>query len=787
MVYIEQKKREKQPVYFLPIGQSVYQKSLIDILVQLHKTHILSYLDTLSKGEGFENGVTNQVKLEDTDQDGDIKIGDDKKMDDDSMINAFIFNVKQVINHPTLLVDHYIPRNLLLLNSKENVLGLSYKYHYVSEILDSLITKDVRKTIVICGSNSKELDLIESFLLGKSGLQYYRFSGSSLYYDNHGSFDFNKEENTESENSSSRSTPSPIINISSNNIKKKYSGRSKKISNIFESGSSSPEKNNGNSNSNSSNKKKKKTGRPPSAEKQLLQQQLDEQREREHNEEYIPKLSKNNEDFIKLQNEKKNKKLNVYLILSSQLKYLLNFEDLKSDLIITLDSNFIDFNDITKNLNNKIPIIKPIIIESLEHYEWELKYDLNLDLSLFDNNEYKGFQNQKNKRNTRLNEQNQIKDKEANDISKEDFNKLLILLSIGSLNNVKVDLPSTMPPVSNKVIDWLIDPVNNTYPYESNIETKLPHLINKDIIEIIKNKLNFKYTLNNTLDIEEINKYKFFNNEKNDQINKNLNNEHNNKKIKYNNDNEEFFNEYIPKYFSYQEYQSKLTILIMKMLEEMNKWMNETTYLLNWIHLDETERQNVLDSGNEKCGELFKKNRDLKVLIEGRNKVKERNNIEFNKLKDTNEKLNKRLAQYKDDKVEIKSESNNKSEELLKKVEKLKEDIEKNEQESSLIRNEYQEMSNKAAELSLVVKKIDEINKQLENDSKGIFNDIHLNSIKEKKQYYEDKIQKMKNDESVWKGYLQILNNELEKRNSTVSNNENIRTNGRSRHNTPYN
>ncbi|GMM48699.1 Hda2 protein [Pichia kluyveri] len=643
---------DKVPVHYLPLHETIYQKRLKEILIQLHKNHLLSYLKDLKISP-------NDI---DKEADGEIKkeIGNDGssgQMSDNSIFEAFNFNCKQILHHPTLLVDHYIPKNLLLLNSKENIISLSNKYLQISNILDGLVEKKVKKTIIISVSDAKEMDLIESVLIGKNGLQYYRFSGSSLYYDNHGSFDFhwNSKNETIGENIK-------IEEIST--VKRKTNGRTKK----------SPVENTAQEDT----KRKKKMGRPSSAEKRAREQNAqinaaiaaresssvsedtEKYKGRDETEEYIPKISKNNKQFTEILEEKESKRINIYLILSSQLKYLLQFEDLQSDLVISLDCKTNESEELSSIVKNKIHVLKPIIIESLEHYEWEMM--------------------QENEENSSI---------------------LLTLLSIASNEEEKAKKDEVD---DNKMIEWIIDPINHGYPYNEKIKSKYRPVFDESLI------LRVKDTLESRPD--------------------------GNKRIKLS-------GEGIPKVFTYQKYQYYLTNLINENIRGMNIWIDNSENELKDVHLKETNREDIIDVGNYEIGEIFKNNRDIKVKIELRSKVKERNESEYQKLVEVRDVLKKG--------------SNEDIESLKEKISSLKMEIEASEKESGVIRAEYQEKSTLAVEKTRELKSIEILNKQLIEDSKGIFHQMRLKSIRDEQAFINRRLRELANDKKSWEGIIQVL------------------------------
>ena len=144
-------------IYYLPIDQTLAQKELVELMVQLHRKSILK---SLGKLKVEETGST-------VDADGN------PYLNDNVMLETFVSCVREIDNHPTLLVNHFIPRNLLLLDTKSNIISSSLKYVTLDNILNKLTERGKPKTLIISVSNGKELDLVESILIGKNGLQYY--------------------------------------------------------------------------------------------------------------------------------------------------------------------------------------------------------------------------------------------------------------------------------------------------------------------------------------------------------------------------------------------------------------------------------------------------------------------------------------------------------------------------------------------------------------------------------------------------------------------------------------
>lgn len=155
-------------VYYLPVGLSPVQRDLHEILIKLHKNSIISELT--DKDDDLGSSFT---KNSPADSDSSYPL-----LTDDDMQNLLYRNMTLISNHPYLLVEHYMPKKLLLMESHERLLLASDKFNKFDRLLN--VIQDLSLNIVIVGHNIKELDLIEAFILGRS-LNYKRYSGTSLY------------------------------------------------------------------------------------------------------------------------------------------------------------------------------------------------------------------------------------------------------------------------------------------------------------------------------------------------------------------------------------------------------------------------------------------------------------------------------------------------------------------------------------------------------------------------------------------------------------------------------
>lgn len=157
-----------EKVYYLPVGLSPVQRDLYEILIKMHKNSIIKQLsdgeDEL--GSSYVNGTPNDIDSSST------------ILSDDDLQDLLYRNITLVSNHPYLLVEHYMPKKVLLMESHERLFLASDKFNKFDKLLGVL--QDLPLNVVIVGHNIKELDLIEAFILGRD-LNYKRYSGTPLY------------------------------------------------------------------------------------------------------------------------------------------------------------------------------------------------------------------------------------------------------------------------------------------------------------------------------------------------------------------------------------------------------------------------------------------------------------------------------------------------------------------------------------------------------------------------------------------------------------------------------
>lgn len=158
-------------VSYLLVDLTAFQKDLVEILISLHASSF-------------------KQELESTDD--EIKNGNEKmypQLSARQMMYIFDSNFRAVANHPCLLVDHYMPRQLLRMEPSENLINNSDKFRKLQQILFAIIERDrtqFPQVVRVClvSHSVRELDLLEGLILGQR-VRIKRLSGTSLYDEKH--------------------------------------------------------------------------------------------------------------------------------------------------------------------------------------------------------------------------------------------------------------------------------------------------------------------------------------------------------------------------------------------------------------------------------------------------------------------------------------------------------------------------------------------------------------------------------------------------------------------------
>lgn len=787
-VYVKQVMNNEN-VYNIPISLTKYQNELIEILLQLHRPSLLKYIDNILNN-------TNGTTKSELNSDSSIS---SENLSDESLRELLLSNIYQITTHSSLLVNHYMPNKMLLMDTKETLNNGSSKFGKLNEIINGLIRMtdftDIKgKNIIITASTSKELDLIESTLLGKE-LQYYRFSGSSIYYQNHGTFNYvnnglkqnentvnnvssNKSEENDDTNGNkksdtsngknSKSTSSAASSTTGAGATKKTKGRKPKksatanekkgqeteeISNSNSNDTTNTNGSNESNNSGSSHGRTKRTGKSTKTD------------------EYISRISKNSEVYEKLKEKEGKNKLNIYLILSGQLKNLIinNFNGPKENLnnrSIKLRNDKIDFiisldpfvNQI-QNISYSIPIIKLIPINSIEHIS-----------ILFNNKNFKSLNEER---------QNLVYDTILNRNKNNDDND----------NNNQSISDSQM----QLLLNWLLNPIPKDFPKDIKLREDII-----DYTNINNNNKVLKYNeLKNSLKdlnftkLYNLKNYKFFQEEEKEEKEEETNG-NSIKKIKIDIDSENNSENLINSKWinmTYNEYELNLSDLITRHYKETINSIKSGKKFIELVRNDESKRQDNFETKNEKIGKFYKDNQEIKITVDNLNRNLSKNIDEISKYEKNKEKLTNRINKFDNINNISEIEINEQEKKKLELNDKLKIQQDSNgliNQKNERLRINYQESSASAAELSNELKSLknsnEEINKKLKGPSKELYNEYLNNSIK------FNEFEKLKIDKQIefLKNYCSKLNLIVKERNLLLSNVVNSRSTRHSRSSTPY-
>ncbi|EGW31696.1 structural maintenance of chromosome protein 3 [Spathaspora passalidarum NRRL Y-27907] len=160
-------------VCYLPTLLTRFQQSVVDLLLHLFSSELLNEV----KSKRLRTSIDSLLESAPTTKENGLNTYE--------KISLLYEQLMKVNCNPSLLVDHFIPKKILLVETNERQTNLSGKSQLFNRIVDSLIdTKRYPEgfyMLVVAGS-VKELELIEGLILGKR-LYYENYSSAKLYDD----------------------------------------------------------------------------------------------------------------------------------------------------------------------------------------------------------------------------------------------------------------------------------------------------------------------------------------------------------------------------------------------------------------------------------------------------------------------------------------------------------------------------------------------------------------------------------------------------------------------------
>lgn len=166
----------KNEVIFLPTTLTELQESLIELVLHLFSSELLNEV----RAKKLKTSIDNLLESSNVINDSNNNINNSSKED---KISLCFEQLAIIENHPSLIIDHFIPKKILLLETIERQLNMSGKVQLFNRIVDTLIKehKPDGYRIIVVSNNVKELELLEGVILGKT--LYYTNSSSAKLYD----------------------------------------------------------------------------------------------------------------------------------------------------------------------------------------------------------------------------------------------------------------------------------------------------------------------------------------------------------------------------------------------------------------------------------------------------------------------------------------------------------------------------------------------------------------------------------------------------------------------------
>ncbi|KAK6204729.1 structural maintenance of chromosome protein 3 [Scheffersomyces amazonensis] len=159
-------------IYYLPTTLTRLQKELMELVVKMFSPELLNELTTKKSRTSIDSLLDSSSNAEHESQTYD-------------KIALLLDQLQTIESHPSLLVDHFMPKKLLLSETSERLLSMSGKLQLFNRIVDFLVEKCDYETgfhVLIVAQSVKELELVEGIIVGKD-LNYRNLSTAKLYDD----------------------------------------------------------------------------------------------------------------------------------------------------------------------------------------------------------------------------------------------------------------------------------------------------------------------------------------------------------------------------------------------------------------------------------------------------------------------------------------------------------------------------------------------------------------------------------------------------------------------------
>lgn len=186
-------------VYYFPTTFTKLQNDMSEAVVQIFGPSMLQQI--VAKGQ--RASINSLLEVQEP-----VFNGQPPTMDDGELSALLFDQLQRVSRHPSLVVDHFIPKKLLLLEVKDRLLHMSGKLEFFNRVVDLIskkyeypagITHDYN--LLVVAETVKELEWIEGLIIGKK-LRYLNLSARKLYDEEEKLARFVKEESVDDDQQS---------------------------------------------------------------------------------------------------------------------------------------------------------------------------------------------------------------------------------------------------------------------------------------------------------------------------------------------------------------------------------------------------------------------------------------------------------------------------------------------------------------------------------------------------------------------------------------------------------
>lgn len=165
-------------VHYLPTLLTTLQRELVEVVILMFRKEI----DSISLEKQLRTRISNLVAATE-----DVPSTLTPQFSNFDKIRLLFDQLMIIDKHPSLLVDHFIPRKLILSELNERVLTLSSKLQMIDRVVDGLInglrnSNQLGYHMLLVAQSAREIELVEGLIIGKD-LYYQNLSNSKLYDD----------------------------------------------------------------------------------------------------------------------------------------------------------------------------------------------------------------------------------------------------------------------------------------------------------------------------------------------------------------------------------------------------------------------------------------------------------------------------------------------------------------------------------------------------------------------------------------------------------------------------